>query len=94
MEKFDSPVVEVWLECQLLFDGVVDVPVPLQFMPELCVEVDGVRLGDDSMLFIPIPMDGCCENELPMPGWLGAMAGNDEFREVRVLSGVIVLLAP
>lgn len=44
------------------------------------------------MLFIGF----CCvwENDEPMPGFAGAMAGKDEFSEFSVLSGVIVLIPP
>jgi hypothetical protein len=46
------------------------------------------------MLFMLIPIAGlCCGCEsggLPIPGLEGAMAGNDEFRELNVLLDVIV----
>lgn len=50
------------------------------------------------MLFMLMPRAGlaccCAKEELPIPGLLGAMAGKEEFRVLRELSGVIVLLVP
>lgn len=69
----------------------------LQSKPELCVDMEDVVAGD-IMLFMLIPtpgLDCCCErDELPIPGLFGAIAGNEEFKEFSVLSGVIVLLVP
>ena len=49
----------------------------------------------DITLFMPIA-GLCCgwENDDPMPGFAGAMAGKDEFNEFIVLSGVMVLSPP
>ena len=53
----------------------------------------------DIILFILRPaFIGCLEGgeklDDPMPGFVGTIAGNDELRVLRVLSGVIVLCVP
>ena len=61
--------------------------------PLLCVMYDGVVVGE-IMLFIAGL--GCCcggaNDGLPIPGLLGDIAGNEELRVPKVLSGVIVRL--
>ena len=103
MVKLDMPL-EVLGDVVLLHAFNVTLEDPgalLQSRPELCVVYDGFGMADvlveDVMLFILMPIAGllcCCENELepPIPGLVGAIAGNEEFNEVKVLSGVIVLL--
>lgn len=48
------------------------------------------------MLSMPIAgLLCCCESVgLPMPGFVGFMAGKDELREENALSGVMALLLP
>lgn len=80
------------------FDGcVVELAALLQSMPLpvvlACTPYDGVEVGD---IMLPIPIAGfACEEpyeELPIPGLLGAMAGNDELRLPKLVSGVIARL--
>lgn len=62
--------------------------------PELGAVYKGVVVGWDTMLFMPIVGLFCwCENvELPMPGFAGLIAGNEELSDEKVLSGVAALL--
>jgi hypothetical protein len=101
MEKFDSPLVVLEVVLPHGFEDSDDEPPDLpqsKLVP--CVVIEGVEVVGEITLFMPIPMPiaglACCweKDELPMPGLLGVIAGNDEFRVLKVLSGVIVLLVP
>jgi hypothetical protein len=80
---------------QLLDVSVEDVDALLQSIPpaELCAPYDGVGVGA-IMLCIPTPDLPCCSGGganvgLPIPGLLGAIAGNEELS---ALSGVMARL--
>jgi len=50
-------------------------------------------MAGDVMLFMLVPMAGRWVSVgLPMPGLEGAMAGKAELSELKVLSGVMVLM--
>ena len=93
-EKFERP-----LDMVLLVDELPHVEVVfalLQSIPGLGVVYDGVVVGWDIMLFMPIAGLFCCCGKvgLPMPGFVGFMAGKEELREEKVLSGVMALPLP
>jgi hypothetical protein len=75
-----------------VLDGVLELDALVQSMPRpvLWLPYDGVVVGAIA-LFMPMPGRGCCDggaNEgLPMPGLLGAIAGNDELMLPNVLFG-------
>jgi hypothetical protein len=75
-------------------DKVLELDALLQSMPPLVFWLlyDGVVVGAIA-LFMLIVGRACCDgaaNEgLPMPGLLGAIAGNDVFRPPNVLSGLM-----
>lgn len=98
IEKLDSPL---GIDTVLLphgLDVTVDDPAALlQSIPPLWIG-GGLDVVGDAIPFMlnPLPaLADCCEKlELPSPGLLGVMAGNDELSELNVLSGVTVLLTP
>jgi hypothetical protein len=56
---------------------------------------DGAVVGDAILFMLVAVLDCCCggtKGGLPIPGLLGAIAGKDELREPKVLSGVIARL--
>lgn len=98
MEKLDNPLGLVTVLLPHGFDVTDDDPAALlQSMPLFCIGGGLVAVGD-TMLFMPNPVPvlaaGCEKFELPSPGLLGVMAGNDELRALNVWSGVTVLLTP
>jgi hypothetical protein len=97
-EKFERPLdMLLLLVDELPHADVDELFALLQSMPELgAVYVVVVVVGGDIMLFMPIP-DLFCGWEsvgLPMPGLMGFMAGKEELREEKVVSGVMALLLP
>jgi hypothetical protein len=64
-------------------------------VPVLCEPYDGVVVGDAILCMLIVGFDCCCggaNDGLPIPGLLGAIAGNEELRVLKVLSGVIARL--
>lgn len=99
MEKLERPLDSVFILADVPPQGLdesdEDPPALLQSMPLLWVVYEGVVVAGDTILPMPIPVPGLdCVGEkvgLPMPGLLGAMAGNDELSELSPLSGVTAL---
>jgi hypothetical protein len=63
--------------------------------PELCAPYDGAVIGEAILFVLIAVLDCCCggiKDGLPIPGLLGAIAGKDELRVPKVLSGVIARL--
>lgn len=76
--------------------GVDEVFALLQSTPALDAVYEGVIAGCDIMLLIPIAGLLCCCTKvgLPMPGLEGLIAGKEEFKELKLLSGVMARLLP
>lgn len=98
MEKLDNPLGVVTALFPHGFDATDDDPAALLQSIPLPWIGGGVAVVGDIMLFMLSPeaalAGACAKFELPSPGLLGAMAGNDELSELSVLSGVMVLLTP
>ena len=64
--------------------------------PELGAVYEGVIIGCDVMLFIPMAGLFCCWEKvgLPIPGLAGLMAGKEELRDEKLLFGVMALPLP
>lgn len=96
-EKFESPLDTVLPMDELPHVDAEGVLALLQSTPlELGAVYEGVVVGCDIMLFMPIAgLFCCCEKiGLPMPGLAGLMAGKEELRDENVLSGVMARLLP
>ena len=99
MEKLFRPLGVDEVAPQGLEGCMVELDALLQSMPPPVVVAgapyEGVDVGD-IMLFIPIAGLFCCCEEpydgLPIPGLVGAIAGNDELRLPKLVSGVIARL--
>lgn len=83
------------------FEGCVEPVALLQSMPPPVVvpdtPYDGVDVGDIILVMLIAGLVCCCVGAydgLPMPGLLGAMAGKEELRVPKLVSGVIARLCP
>jgi hypothetical protein len=78
------------------FDERVDEVAGLfQSRPLFVVVYDDVVVGDIMLFMLSVGLDCCCagaNDELPMPGLLGAIAGKEALMVPNVLSGVIARL--
>jgi hypothetical protein len=83
---------------QVFDDCATEPDALLQSMPlalVFCVLYDGVTVEDVILFMLNAGLDCCCggaNDGLPIPGLLGAIAGNEEFRVLKVLSGVMARL--
>lgn len=95
-EKLERPLDMVLFVDELPHAEVEEVFALLQSISELGPVYEGVVVGWDTMLLVPTADLFCCCGKvgLPMPGLAGLMAGKEELREEKVLSGVMALLLP
>lgn len=87
-EKFERPLVTLLVIDELPHVDAEEALALLQSTPpELWAVYEGVIIGCDIILFIPIAGLACCCEKvgLPIPGLAGLMAGKEEFRVEKVL---------